>query len=377
MKNILYGLLAIVLYSGTVSAQTLMSDEEHRIMMNNFAIELNNTLTYNCPQGITLDQYKRGIVDGSQTLPLWAQNSLIQNYTQPLKDYGNQFAAAKGLTANTDALKYFYSSFAPSTVIQNGKLIESTTSAGLTATEMWTCALETFGTDSCGSSVLVSDKSNLSTLATTSVNKLTAVPGNIGVLVMLNGFGECLFYSGDFLISSKITDNTSLDILKSSIPAEMVNGYNFNEAAFVNVKGDNNKVIFVNSIDYDVQNSENHALAFGYNSATGEITEPIIYRTINSETNIKSLNIESIDGTLIQATIFNTYTQTVFARPDTRPPVSQCGQRVAECIADVYVGHGWTSVVAGLTSAFFPQTAVAFTIACAVKNCNSTKILPR
>lgn len=124
MKKILYWLLAIVLYSGSVSAQTLMSDEEHRVMMNDFAVEVNDILTYNCPQGITVDQYKRGIVDGSYTLSQTMQNILIINYTQPLKDYGSLFATTKGLTADTDALKFFYSSFAPSTVVQNGKLVE-------------------------------------------------------------------------------------------------------------------------------------------------------------------------------------------------------------------------------------------------------------
>ena len=44
------------------------------------------------------------------------------------------------------------------------------------------------------------------------------------------------------------------------------------------------------------------------------------------------------------------------------------GSNVMGCFTDVYSNHGWGSVAASLTTAFIPQTAVAFALACAAKN---------
>ncbi|WP_264535282.1 hypothetical protein [Flavobacterium sp. N1736] len=44
------------------------------------------------------------------------------------------------------------------------------------------------------------------------------------------------------------------------------------------------------------------------------------------------------------------------------------GSNVVGCMTDVYTNHGWGSVVATLSTAFLPQTAVAFALACAAKN---------
>jgi hypothetical protein len=44
------------------------------------------------------------------------------------------------------------------------------------------------------------------------------------------------------------------------------------------------------------------------------------------------------------------------------------GANIIGCFTDVYSNHGWGSVAASITTAFIPQTAVAFTLACAAKN---------
>lgn len=44
------------------------------------------------------------------------------------------------------------------------------------------------------------------------------------------------------------------------------------------------------------------------------------------------------------------------------------GSNVIGCMTDVYSNHGWGSVVATISTAFLPQTAVAFALACAAKN---------
>ena len=193
MKHILYGILATLLMTNVTFGQSIPStDEAHRIMMNTYATKLDSILTAHA-NGVAIDVFKKQIASGYATLSPTVQENIIA-FARPLKNYGTHFADINNLTAPTDAYLYFYSSFAPSTVVQADKLVESTTAAGLTATEMWTCALTSFSTDGCGLSALVSDKSNLNTLATACVGKLTTIPavGDMGVLVMVNGFGDCM-----------------------------------------------------------------------------------------------------------------------------------------------------------------------------------------
>ncbi len=46
-----------------------------------------------------------------------------------------------------------------------------------------------------------------------------------------------------------------------------------------------------------------------------------------------------------------------------------CGQKVANCLDDVYSNHGWISVWAFVQTAFIPPTGVALAVACAVEKC--------
>ena len=200
MKKIVYIILALLLNSHITIGQTaLMSDEDHRIMMNDYAVNLNTVLTAECPQGITIDQFKKKIVNGELILSSTAQTSIL-TYAEPLKTYGTQFAITKNLTATTDAEKIFLSSFAPSTTIDSeGNLVESTTVPGLTAIEMWSCALNSFNTGDCGMNGIISDKTDIKLLSKATTTILTQYAGNTGFLVMLNEFGECI-YKSDLVI---------------------------------------------------------------------------------------------------------------------------------------------------------------------------------
>lgn len=190
MKNILYSLLAFFLMGNVAFAQ-LMSDEQHRIMMNAYTTNLNNILApYATQYAMTIDQFKREVVNGQLSLSTTAQNS-ITGYAADLKNYGAAFAAAKGLSAPNDNYKYFYAAFSPSTVVLDGKLVENTTTAGLTAAEMWDCALSSFTTSNCGGSALVSDKNDIYKLATVSIDKFPSNARTLDLLLMTNGFGDC------------------------------------------------------------------------------------------------------------------------------------------------------------------------------------------
>lgn len=195
MKKVIYSLFALLFCSTFAMAQTtLMSDDEYRIMMNDYAVNLNTVLTAECPQGITIDQFKKEIVNGEITLSSTAQASIL-NYAEPLKTYGTQFATAKNLTATTDAEKIFLSSFAPSTVIDsNGNLVESATVIGLTAFDMWDCVMSTFNIEGCSPSTIVGgNKGSINHLSKTVTTALTNISGVMGVAVTVADYEYCLF----------------------------------------------------------------------------------------------------------------------------------------------------------------------------------------
>ncbi|MGG7036434.1 MAG: hypothetical protein ACI7YS_14745 [Flavobacterium sp.] len=191
MKNILYGIVA-TLFMTTASFGQLMSDEDHRTMINNFAGNVNTVLLTECPQGMDINQFKKKILTGEIQLSNTAKSS-INSYGATVRTYGSQFASNKGITITTDAEKYILSSFAPSTAINGGFLVESTTAAGLTAEEMWTCAILNLNNDECGGTfgLIGGNKTEVKRLLTAVMNDLTIWAGNTGAAIMIGGFSEC------------------------------------------------------------------------------------------------------------------------------------------------------------------------------------------
>ena len=205
MKKI-YSLFVLLLCSTIAMAQTaLMSDEDHRIMMNDYAANLNTVLTANCPQGITIDQFKKKIVNGELTLSSTAQASIL-TYAEPLKTYGTQFATTKNLIATTDAEKIFLSSFAPSTGIDsNGNLVESDLTGGMAADDMWQCALSSFNLIDCNLNAIVNDKTNIKSFLKAATTLLTQQIGTFCIPLIVNEYHFC------------VAENLSLKKIEQSI----------------------------------------------------------------------------------------------------------------------------------------------------------------
>ncbi len=96
---------------------------------------------------------------------------------------------------------------------------------------MWNCALKSFNAENCGSTLLIGDENNLSELADISVNILKLPtedptnPENMGMLVMLNGFGECM---QKYFQLEQVAFNMSRDMVYSDLTAKMINFHNQN-----------------------------------------------------------------------------------------------------------------------------------------------------
>ena len=198
MKKLLYGILATLLLTNISVAQTttLMSDGDYRIMMNDYTNNINNILKKECPDGVTIDQFKKKIVTGELKISGAAQEA-ITTYAAPLRKYAEQFINANpSLRVPNDSYLYFFASFAPSTRIDNsyypGSLLESDVNGGLKATEMWDCAMQSFNVEDCATQTVVQDKKNLNKLAGYCVTKLTPNAGFFGILVLIDEFYNCV-----------------------------------------------------------------------------------------------------------------------------------------------------------------------------------------
>lgn len=174
--------------------------------------------------------------------------------------------------------------------------------------------------------------------------------------------------------SRKLTDQLQIDKVislvkgarkQSSFSRISSEQYNFDEIQIVSLDS-NHEAVVVNAYSFDVNNDENNSIMLGYD---GEVygTPMVIRTTVNGQ--IKTLDIEDVDGTIMNTVVFDTQNQTTTLTYRRKLPFSQCGQNVADCVADVYSNHGWASVAAGVVSTFYPATIVAYTGSCVVKNC--------
>ncbi len=206
MKKLLYSLFSILLLTNISVSQTtpLMADGNYRIMMNDYTNNINTILQSECPEGLTIDQFKKKVVTGDLTLSSFAQTS-ITTYALPLKIYGQKFIAANpSLQSLNDSYTYFFASFVPSTRIDNkyypGNLLESDATDSLKAIDMWNCAMQSFNVENCATQTVVQDTKNLNKLANYCVTKLTQISGVVGVEIMLSGFSGCVAGDKIFIV---------------------------------------------------------------------------------------------------------------------------------------------------------------------------------
>ena len=216
MKKILFGFIATVLMSNiTFSQSTLMSDNEYRSIILNFSQNLNNVLLTECPQEIDLFQFKKKIISGEIQLSNTAKSSIYQ-HASLLITYARDFKDSKNLTSTNDAEIYILSSFAPSTTIINGKLIE-TSITKLKAIEMWNCALSVFNTDNYELKALVSDNVDVSLISKATATYLTQYAGNTGVWIMISEFSNCLDEYNNKISSNNVLTLDDIKIVSDNI----------------------------------------------------------------------------------------------------------------------------------------------------------------
>jgi len=142
------------------------------------------------------------------------------------------------------------------------------------------------------------------------------------------------------------------------------------------------ELIIINQKELDVTKNENYAITFIKDNDI-YIKSNFLIKTTNVSENIKKVEHYDFNNNHLFTTIYNNINQTI---TNTRNIVvngrettnllsktnrTECGESyggaVVECMQDVYSNHGWLSVWASVQTAFIPQTAAAFAIACAIE----------
>lgn len=191
MKNLLFGLIAIVMFTFAGNAQT--SKKEWFTMMENSKFQIDKLLTKECPSGIPLNEFKNALILGKYTLSSNVQRSITQIY-EPLRLYGEAFAIKHNLELRDESSLLFYGSLAPDSPMDDGAFILAVNSTpGITAAEVGNCALIAIGADALYSLAFSGASSwgaAAMTKAFTSVAKRFLGP--IGVAIAVVSFGLCI-----------------------------------------------------------------------------------------------------------------------------------------------------------------------------------------
>jgi len=189
MKKLLFGLIAIVLFSNFSFSQT--SKEEWFRMIENYKTSLNNILLKECPKEMELTKFKISLINGEIELSDNSQEMILL-LTEPLKKYGLEFAKANKLKDISDSDLIFYSSFSPDLPIKDG--VFDSVNSKLTWGEVGMCVLAALGADAAWAWAAGTGTSwSIAALTTTFTGVAKRFLGPIGVGIAVGTFTYCLY----------------------------------------------------------------------------------------------------------------------------------------------------------------------------------------
>jgi len=149
-------------------------------------------------------------------------------------------------------------------------------------------------------------------------------------------------WTGDELVptrsnSTNSTDETWSEIIVENIPgAKAISRESVDEDIIVYYMIDNS-IVNQSSINIDLSNTSTIIIRFT-NMITNEVTELYLDKDWNMMTELTTRGFKD------------------------------WGRGTAECLSDAYTNHGWSSVFALVSTAFVPQVAAGFGIACSIRN---------
>lgn len=191
MKNLLFSLMAMVLFTDLSFAQT--SNENWVRMMEEYKSSVENVLSKECPKDMDLNKFKISLINGSVSLSENSKNAILQ-FSEPIKKYGLEFATKNKLESTDESTLIFYSSFSPDIKVENGNIILAKVGdPGLTMADYVNCAVAALGADALYSLAVSGATSwSMAALTTTFTGVAKRFLGPIGVGIAVISFGLCL-----------------------------------------------------------------------------------------------------------------------------------------------------------------------------------------
>ncbi|MBF6642458.1 hypothetical protein IVB69_13285 [Flavobacterium sp. J49] len=188
MKNLIFGLIATVMFGFIGNAQT--NKDEWKSMMNITRSSIDDILDNTRPKEMDLENYKQKLILGELQLSEDSRRQ-IEPLMEPLKKYGQEIANLHKLTFTDDSELIALAAFEPDSPINDGQYEFST--FGLTGSEIATCALVAIGADALYS-LAFSGATSWSAAALTSTFSAVAKRflGPIGVTFAVVSFGICI-----------------------------------------------------------------------------------------------------------------------------------------------------------------------------------------
>jgi hypothetical protein len=190
MKNLIFGLIATVLFSINSTGQT--TKESWLKMIENHKENVDRILSSEKPKDVDLKKIKEQIVLGERKLSERSSNELIKS-SIPLKAYASEFTQKNKILVENDDELIFYAGFYPEFPITDD-LIEALGGPGLTADEVWDCAVEAVGLGFVTAIGAAGIKATGIKVFTKAITKfITKFAGPLGAAITVADFGFCLY----------------------------------------------------------------------------------------------------------------------------------------------------------------------------------------
>ncbi len=190
MKKVIFGLIATVLFSINSTGQT--TKESWLKMIENHKENVDRILNSEKPKDIDLKKFKEQIVLGERKLSEKSNNEIIKS-SIPLKTYASEFTRKNNILVESDDELIFYAGFYPDFPI-NDDLNEALGGPGLTADEVWDCAVEAVGLGFVTAIGAAGIKATGIKVFTKAITKfITKFAGPIGAAITVADFGFCLY----------------------------------------------------------------------------------------------------------------------------------------------------------------------------------------
>ena len=190
MKNLVFGIIATVLFGIVGNAQTTSND--WKSMMSSYDSSVNKVLLRECPQNMRIEDFKIAIVNGTVQLSQTGQKEVLE-LTEPIKLYSQEFKKKHHIQTTNDAEMIFLAGLSPALPIINGQLEIGNVDESLTWAEVGNCAIAAVGVNVLWS-LMASGASTWSVGAISAAFSRVAarIVGPIGVAITIAAFGWCL-----------------------------------------------------------------------------------------------------------------------------------------------------------------------------------------